>query len=152
MMKTSILLILGSVSAIQHRTTFRPLEGTNPWHKDAEDIKTDAEELPYKINYFVPNFGNDEEMEFLKTKHIDKAAGWKFVEKKLRPKEPKKDYFVPHFGADEDVVSTQSSIQKTEKVLKKTFTPEQDDNGVWLVPGAYTEFNGDEFRTRVEKN
>ena len=40
---------------------YRPLAGTAPWHKDAEAnswVKPD-----WKVDYFVPNFGLDEEME-----------------------------------------------------------------------------------------
>ena len=137
MFKNSVLLI-GSISALQLSSTYRPLEGTNPWHKDNDGIMKDALELPYPINYKVPNFGDDEDIgrvqRLLASGDGDK---WKFIPKKDRPKHYPVDYPVPDFGVDHDIVGTQSSIKVTEGRLKKKFNPVQDDNGVWLVPGAF---------------
>ena len=30
--------------------------------------------------------------------------------------------------------------------MKKKFTPTKDENGVWLVPTAFEEWDGDEFK------
>lgn len=66
----------------------------------------------HKMNYFVPNFGPDQELE------SDKANVAK-VEAKLghvfTPTEAgdghKMNYFVPNFGADPDIIGTQRSIE-----------------------------------------
>jgi len=41
---------------------------------------------------------------------------------------------VPNFGLEEDVVDTLAHIKKEEKRLKHSWTPVQDENGVWIVP------------------
>jgi hypothetical protein len=43
---------------------------------------------------------------------------------------------VPDFGLDEDMIWTANNIQREEKRLKHEWTPEQDENGVWVVPEA----------------
>ena len=135
------LLLLAVVKA------YRPIEGTNPWHKDLAEILEDADELPYPVDYFVPNFGMDEDI-----KRVDALAraasgyeAWKFVPKDKRPKPHPTDYVVPDFGEDQDIIATQASIVSTEEKLKKKFNPVQDENGVWLVPGAHETWFGNEF-------
>ena len=43
---------------------FRPPEGSVPWHEAADrPVFTDPGKLgTYPVNYFVPNFGEDEDM------------------------------------------------------------------------------------------
>ena len=51
------VFILGSVESV--KISFRPPEGTVPWHKK---ISTSSWEDPtWKIDYFVPNFGGQDE-------------------------------------------------------------------------------------------
>jgi hypothetical protein len=100
--------------------------------------KNYATAATHPMNYFVPNFGRD--------KNINETWGsldwaeqsldhkWLPLLKKDLPKGHPKDYFVPDFGLEEDVVDTLSHIKKEEKRLKHKWTPVQDENGVWIVP------------------
>ena len=106
MFKYSILL-LGSVAAHKISSQYRPIEGTNPWHKDNDAILKDQAELPYPVDYFVPDFGPDEDIG--RVQRLLAANGgskWKFVPKDERPKPHPVDYVVPNFGVDEDVIGT----------------------------------------------
>lgn len=47
-----------------------------------------------------------------------------------------KDYFVPNFGVDHDILHTQEHIRQQESRLDHEWVPEQDENGVWIVPEA----------------
>ena len=62
-----------------------------------------------KLNYFVPNFGNDSNVQTTldNAKLAEKITGhtWTYIDPKDRPKPEKKDYFVPNFGVDSDVSS-----------------------------------------------
>lgn len=41
---------------------------------------------------------------------------------------------MPNFGVDQDIVTTQNNIAAEEKRQKHSWTPQRDENGVWLVP------------------
>ena len=131
-------LIAGLASA------YRPPSGSNPWHADAHAIAASGWPFekgdPSKINYFVPNFGNDRDMintdNSIKWAEAKTKKKWKVPTKKeLKKKDYPKDYFVPNFGLDKDIVDTQNIIANMEKKYGK-WTPKQDDNGVWIVPSA----------------
>ena len=114
-MKT-ILLAIGLAAATQ----FRPIPGSNPWHKTVAEYRKKKETHPQ--DYFVPNFGDDDEIEasMKNLKAADKDKKWKYV----KPKDgPPKDYFVPDFGIDTDILDTQENIKNTEKKMGKTWTP-----------------------------
>ena len=92
-------------------------------------------------NYYVPNFGADED-NVLTTKQSLAAAEastghkWNYVaptdaEKAGHPQ----NYYVPNFGMDQEIVDAQANIAHQEKT-HGPWTPKQDDNGVWIVPGA----------------
>ena len=52
-----------------------------------------------------------------------------------KPKGHPVDYYVPDFGLDFDI---QDSLDNTKELEHKygKWQPSQDDNGVWMVPGA----------------
>ena len=123
---------------------YRPPTGSNPWHKSADDIAASGWPFskgdPSKLNYFVPNFGNDRDMintaNSIKWAEDKTKKKWKVPTKaELKKADYPKDYFVPNFGLDKDILATQSIIEKLEKKHGK-WTPKQDDNGVWIVPSA----------------
>jgi hypothetical protein len=90
----------------------------------------------HPMNYFVPNFGRDRDI-----KATDLSLAW--AERSLnrtwnyKPKKEEKkntDFRIPDFGLDEDIVDTQSNIANAQKKLQHDWQPEQDENGVWVVP------------------
>merc|ERR1719231_582866 len=44
------------------------------------------------------------------------------------------NYFVPHFGEDQDIIDAKKNIADQEALHGK-WTPTQDDNGFWNLPG-----------------
>ena len=70
-------------------------------------------------DYFVPHFGEDEDILSSK-EHI--AASEKEHKHELKatfdkPKDHPMDYFVPNFGVDHDVITTQNNLGNAEKAL-----------------------------------
>jgi len=100
----------------------------------------DKGKTPYPMDYFVPNFGRDRDINtsFNNLDWAEKNVGHKWVVdfKKMKEKGPPKDYPVPNFGVDEDIKMTQAHIAEQEKKLKHKWKPVQDENGVWQVPEA----------------
>jgi len=47
-----------------------------------------------------------------------------------------KDYFVPNLGVDQDIIDTQAHIASQQTKQNHEWKPEQDENGVWIVPEA----------------
>lgn len=92
------------------------------------------------MNYFVPNFGKDHDIkrthESLEWAEKDLKHKWVFKGYPDKKKDHPKDYPVPNFGVDEDIAWTQKNIEDASKNLGHKWEPVQDDNGVWLVPGA----------------
>jgi len=92
------------------------------------------------MNYFVPNFGRDREINtsFNSLDWAEDNSGhkWKLDWNKINEKKAEKDYFVPNFGVDEDVKMTQAHIAEQEKTQKHVWKPVQDENGAWVVPEA----------------
>lgn len=85
------------------------------------------------MNYFVPNFGVDQEIK-------DADANVKLTETTLghvfTPKpdgKPSAPYTVPNFGVDQDIKDATQSIGDAQSALGP-WNPKQDENGVWLVP------------------
>ena len=105
------------------------------------NYRRDRGKTPYPMDYFVPNFGRDQDINQTWSS-LDWSEGTN--EHKFNPlskKEAKKlevdgDYRVPDFGLDEDVVQTQEHIKEQEKVQKHEWKPIKDDNGVYIVPTA----------------
>jgi hypothetical protein len=89
------------------------------------------------MNYFVPNFGRDPELN-----SVDSSLSWAetalkhkwVVDMSKKPPGPPMDYFVPDFGLEDDVVVAQKNIADQE-ALHGPWVPTQDENGVWIVPG-----------------
>jgi len=97
-----------------------------------------ADAATHPMDYFVPNFGRDENVN-----HTWNSLDW--AEKNLKhkfdpvlkgdaPDGPPMNYPVPNFGQDEDVKSTLDHVSKAEKKLDHKWVPVQDENGVWMVP------------------
>lgn len=92
----------------------------------------------HPMNYFVPNFGADHGIT-----QTHESLDWaenslrhRWIYTKPEKKKDDKDYKVPNFGVDEDILWTQKNIKDASKNLKHDWKPEQDENGVWLVPSA----------------
>ena len=69
MFKTSAagLVALTYLSLDAQAIKFRPYAGTAPWHKEAADIEETSEVKPdWPVDYFVPDFGVDEDMKYAK--------------------------------------------------------------------------------------
>ena len=60
------------------------------------------------------------------------------------------NYKVPNFGPDPDMVGTASSIASSESV-HGPWRPAQDDNGVWIMPGALVQTESDPIVSSVGK-
>ena len=69
----------------------------------------------HKMNYFVPNFGPDQEMEGERANiaKVEAQVGHVFTPEKSGDGH-KMNYKVPNFGADPDIIGTQRSIQESE--------------------------------------
>ena len=111
MFKIAAALCLINVEAVQITETREPLATWSPTAKKGG----------FKKDYFVPNFGpQDEEIAYTQ-EHMGEA------EKKLKhkmetsfekPKGFKKDYFVPNFGEqDVNIADTQAHIAQSETAL-----------------------------------
>jgi len=137
----ALTYLSGDVLAIKSK--FRPPEGTVPWHKE---ISTPTWEKPdWDVNYFVPNFGSDQDM--IDTKRDIKVsekmygkqftASWDDTKEKDNYAANPRNYFVPDFGQDEDIKNVQSVIQKSENALGKTFTADFDATKAKVNPRNY---------------
>jgi hypothetical protein len=63
-------------------------------------------------NYFVPHFGEDEDV--MATKKNEKLAAAQLHHvwvPKDPPTPPPMDYFVPNFGVDHDIITTQNNFK-----------------------------------------
>jgi len=95
----------------------------------------------HPMNYFVPNFGKDKNVKetwsSLDWAENSRKHQWKLPADWDKKKDKEfEDFRIPNFGLEEDIVATQGNIAKAEKSLKTAWKPEQDDNGVWIVPEA----------------
>jgi len=94
---------------------------------------------PHPVDYFVPNFGQDKDVKdslaHTSQSETNLNHKWNPVPKKDQPKGHPVDYYVPNFGVDHDIKVAQANIAVQEK-KHGTWKPVQDDNGVWIVPGA----------------
>jgi len=89
------------------KLAFRPPEGSVPWHGDASSSSWN--EPTWKVNYFVPQFGMDTDVQ----SSLDNVSA---TEDKLKhqlaatfkdPGSHPVNYFVPNFGLDSNVLDTQ---------------------------------------------
>merc|ERR1719231_1422281 len=88
----------------------------------------------HNMNYFVPHFGEDREIMASKS---SAAAAEKSLGHVWNPPDAPsidRDYFVPHFGEDQDIIDAKNNIADQEALHGK-WTPTQDDNGFWNLPG-----------------
>ena len=82
----------------------------------------DEGKTPHKTGYFVPNFGQDNDIK-LTLQHAAEAEEsldhkWNPDPLGTKPKTHKKDYFVPNFGPDHDIINVAESIAGTEEKLE----------------------------------
>ena len=101
---------------------YRPLPGTAPWYKEAKAstwVKPD-----WDVNYFVPNFGQDEDIEdsLRHTEAAEEKLSHKLQASFKTPKGHPVDYYVPNFGEDHDITVAKKNLAETEKDLKTTFS------------------------------
>ena len=55
-------------------------------------------------------------------------------QEKSKPAPPFEDFRIPDFGLEKDVVDTLAHSMQAEADIGHTWTPTQDENGVWQVP------------------
>jgi len=79
-------------------TKYRPIQGSNPWHKEAS--LTTVVKPEWKINYFVPNFGVDKDILTSESNQnfAEKSVGTKMNASFKTPKGHPVDYKVANFG------------------------------------------------------
>lgn len=87
----------------------------------------------HPVNYFVPDFGTDENISASLKNTADTEAllahKWIIPEKKDDPA----PYIPPVIGVDEDIRDSLQSLKGMED-LHGPWNVEQDDNGYWVVP------------------
>tara|TARA_B110000238_G_C15925114_1_gene352233 strand:+ start:83 stop:631 length:549 start_codon:yes stop_codon:yes gene_type:complete len=85
----------------------------------------DEGKAPYKVDYFVPNWGQDEDVKsalsFAQEAESDLGVTWTPVDTSKDPA-PKRNYFVPNFGVDHDIADNASSLSASEGALKHKLT------------------------------
>ena len=81
----------------------------------------DEGKAPYKVDYFVPNWGQDEDVKsalsFAQQAETDLGVTWTPVDTS-KDGSPPKNYFVPNFGVDHDIVDNAASLAASETSLK----------------------------------
>lgn len=102
---------------------YRPIEGTQPWHKPAS--LGEIVDPEHKINYFIPNFGQDTEIRqsLANTDLAEAEKGTKMVASFKQPKGHPVDYFVPNHGVDSDILVSQGNLKQAEASLGKWTPP-----------------------------
>jgi len=70
---------------------------------------------PHKTNYFVPHFGEDEDIKSTKSNVAAAEKKYEHVYDGTKPDPPKRDYFVPNFGMDSDINGAKDALAATEK-------------------------------------
>ena len=79
---------------------------------------SDEGKAPYKVDYFVPNWGQDEDVKsalsFAQQAETELGTTWTPKEK---ADPPKRNYFVPNFGIDNEIASNFNSLAVAEKQL-----------------------------------
>ena len=123
---------LGSIVALTYLSTdvqaakakFRPLPGTAPWYKMASH--STWEKPDWDVNYFVPDFGKDTDIQFTQD-HLAEAESSLKHKMQASFKKPELgypvDYFVPNFGPDHDIKLTQDNTSESEQELAHKWVP-----------------------------
>ena len=126
----SVALLISSTSAVTLTSSYRPPDGTVPWHKEAE--KPDQERDGYPRNYFVPNFGEDRDITDTKvhTKMAEESLNHTLEASFDPPKTFKKNYFVPQFGMDKEIVDSLRHMHQQEEKHGQ-WSPEITGDGSW---------------------
>ena len=106
-----VAILLSSATAIK----FRPIPGTVPWH-NGPDSPEWIDPKDHDVNYGVPNFGADSEIN-ASMKNME--ASEKLLSHVMHasfsdPDGPPRNYFVPNFGEDSEISSTKKNIAYAE--------------------------------------
>lgn len=117
---------------------YRPPAGTVPWGS-AATLPEWKDPQDHKVNYFIPNFGEDAE---ISTSKKNLAVAEETLKHQLQasfdpPASFKKNYFVPHFGEDADIKATKSNIAAAEKKYNHVYDtspPPADPPRNYFVP------------------
>jgi hypothetical protein len=111
---------------------------------NASFADTAAKKDNYAANprdYFVPDFGKDEDMKNVESaigdteKSLGKTmhASFGATDAAVNPR----NYFVPDFGVDQDIINVTTSIKNTEKKLNKQFTADFGATAASVNPRDY---------------
>ena len=82
------------------------------------DHYKDEKKSPHDVDYDVPSYGPDPEMQATKENlhEAEHELGHDYSVHTFKvPDSPPSNYFVPHFGVDQDILSTAVSINAAEK-------------------------------------
>lgn len=88
---------------------------------------------PHKMNYFVPHFGEDEDIKSTKSNVAAAEKKYDHVYDGTVPEPPKRDYFVPNFGIDSDINGATENLAATEKALGHTLNVSHDGEGSYTL-------------------
>ena len=105
------------------------------------DFGMDKSTVATPRNYFVPDFGVDEDVVGVQAAignaevDLGKKMTADFGMDKSTVATPR-NYVVPDFGLDEDIAGVQASVNWVQEDLDHKWTPTQDSNGYWNVPEA----------------
>jgi hypothetical protein len=107
--------LTSSVLAIKLKSSYRCDVANQPWCGDASNAEwVDPQNHP--VDYFVPNFGTDEEIVTSFSDMKEAEGKWKheltstFKKGKGHPV----DYFVPNFGLDNEILTSQQNGKEAE--------------------------------------
>lgn len=115
----ALTFLSGDAQAVK----YRPIPGTGPWHKLASHSTWEKPDWP--VNYFVPNFGQDSDVNTTQA-HLEAAetsVGTKMKASFKQPKGHPTDYFVPNFGQDENIKQSLANTAQSETDLAHKWVP-----------------------------
>ena len=91
-----------------------------------------------KRDYFVPNFGEDRDIQYTQKHIVDAEKNLKhtWTPTKKGKSAQVTDYKVPNFGMDKDIKEAEASIVSTEAKLG-AWNPKVDKDGAYVVPTPF---------------
>jgi hypothetical protein len=93
---------------------YRCTEPKQPWCTPTSDSTWESPD--WKVNYFVPNFGQDSEIKTSLSDTAEAEGVWnhQLAASFVHPKPPPRGYFVPNFGVDEDIEVSKFNTKEAE--------------------------------------